>query len=354
MSKCNVYIFCQPIRSGKTTQLLKWVSDKKNVAGILTPDKNGVRQLYNVETKQSLPLQLSENEDGIKIGRFVMDKKVIEIGKNWLLEHLEKNPEWLIIDEIGPLEILQSDGWEPAFINVLNIVVSNESSTKLLLVVRDKMLQSFLEKYNLHDAQILNSSYFQAVELSPLNGLVLCGGESKRMHQPKALLQYHDKPQYKYASQQLQPFCSQVFLSLHPQRSLKLEPDHLIIFDKKTYEDSGPISGLLSAYESYPNNSWLLLGCDYPYLTLSELLLLFNNRSKDIDAVCFENTEGYSEPLIAIYEAPAMTALKIYYNSGGRSLRKFTTLIKTKKLRTPYSTTLQSCDSIKDYLNFKN
>ncbi len=46
-----------------------------------------------------------------------------------------------------------------------------------------------------------------------MNGIILAGGQSSRMGQPKSLLEYHGKPQYQYAAELLNSFCAQVFIS---------------------------------------------------------------------------------------------------------------------------------------------
>ncbi|MCB0529955.1 MAG: NTP transferase domain-containing protein, partial [Saprospiraceae bacterium] len=43
-----------------------------------------------------------------------------------------------------------------------------------------------------------------------LYGLVLAGGESRRMGTPKSLISYHGMPQYRHAATLLGAYCSKI------------------------------------------------------------------------------------------------------------------------------------------------
>ena len=46
----SIFIFSRPVHSGKTTELLHWCNQQKNIMGIAMPDINGSRKNKNTHT----------------------------------------------------------------------------------------------------------------------------------------------------------------------------------------------------------------------------------------------------------------------------------------------------------------
>ena len=69
----SIIIFSQPIHSGKSTQLLHWCDQQKNVAGIVMPDMDGKRKILNLEPKEVFAIECDNpantNEKLIKGGK---------------------------------------------------------------------------------------------------------------------------------------------------------------------------------------------------------------------------------------------------------------------------------------------
>lgn len=133
-----------------------------------------------------------------------------------------------------------------------------------------------------------------------LTGVVLCGGQSKRMGREKSLIIYFDEPQYLHVAGLLQPSCEQVVISCRTDQKELFHGSALpIVLD--SLMDAGPAAGLLAAFDAFPHSSFLVAGCDYPDLRTGHLQMLLAQRNPGKDAVCFETPEGI-EPLVAIYE----------------------------------------------------
>lgn len=143
----------------------------------------------------------------------------------------------------------------------------------------------------------------------PLYGLVLSGGQSRRMGQDKGLLEYHGEPQAKHLYNLLEGLCDQVFLSsrhqqyeLTPLAQLKQITDQFI--------EMGPIGGILSAMNEYPDAAWLVVACDLPRLDSATLKNLMTQRKAAKMATAFKSIESdLPEPLCAIYEPKARIKL---------------------------------------------
>jgi len=136
----------------------------------------------------------------------------------------------------------------------------------------------------------------------PLYGLVLTGGDSRRMNRDKALLDYHGRPQAEVIYGLLSEICNQVYISSRKDQwrgkslgKLPEIPDVFLGF--------GPLSGILSAMHAYPEAAWLVVACDLPYVNLGTIETLVKNRNPFKTATCFKNAHNHlPEPLCSVYE----------------------------------------------------
>lgn len=152
-------------------------------------------------------------------------------------------------------------------------------------------------------------------------GVVLAGGRSSRMGTDKAFLDYHGFPQAEWTVSLLSRFCSDtvaVFKNAPPSFAF-----HFITDDSR-FGDNGPLSGLLTAFQSFPDRALLVAGCDYPLLAPDDLMHLLENRSEKYHAAAFQNpTDGRPEPLLALYEPSCHALLHDRFHKGLFSLREF-------------------------------
>ncbi len=150
----QLYILTAPIQSGKTSSLVKWSESRKDVYGILTPDVDGKRIFMNAHTRQLFLMEAKEGEvETFTVGKFIFSKTNFDRAIQIIQDGMDK-PGWLVIDEIGPLE-LKGEG----FSNVLKEVLAKRKHT-ILLVVRDKddMVKKVKSYFNITDAvQIQNT-----------------------------------------------------------------------------------------------------------------------------------------------------------------------------------------------------
>ncbi|MES2690963.1 MAG: NTP transferase domain-containing protein [Bacteroidota bacterium] len=332
--KTNIYLLSQPIQTGKTSLLFKWAQLQKNVAGILTPDVNGKRKLYDMEGKTYSHLQLNEGDEGITIGRFVFDEAIFEKARQLLDECVNTTAEWIVVDEIGRLELDRKEGLEPAVGKLISEFKQHaRPGKKLLLVVRDYLLNEVIAHYQLEDAVVLPRSFFEVK--ATLTGLVLCGGKSVRMGHDKALISYHNKPQYAHVAELMKNLCAPVFISCNEQQKEVIDQCYHVITDSATFKNAGPLTGVLTAFEALKETPLLVIGCDYPYFTYNDMLALAEAREEGVDVVCYQNQDsGFEEPLLAIYEKQCAPLLLSYYKEGNTSLRHFLKTVNTKYITT--------------------
>ena len=178
-----------------------------------------------------------------------------------------------------------------------------------------------------------------------MNGLILAGGQSSRMGQPKSLLKYHDKPQYLHLKDLLSNFCEQVYIACRAEQKALFE-DCETIFDSEVYGDIGPMNGLLSAFDRDKTQAWLVLGCDYPLLEKSDLEQLIQARNPAAVATVLIAAEGQlPEPLHCIYEPKAGPLLLEWLAEGHESLRRFLNNHSVEKVVAQNPNCLKSVDT---------
>ncbi|MCD4693120.1 MAG: nucleoside-triphosphatase [Calditrichales bacterium] len=146
----QIYILSGPIKSGKTTRLTRWAASQKRVDGILAPVIEGKRYLVHIASGQKYLLESDKDIQGnniLKIGKYVFLKSVFQWAREILINCRDKKLDWLIIDEIGRLE-LKGQGLEPAVSALLSQGFPN-ADTKILLVIREQLFETVLKYYNI-------------------------------------------------------------------------------------------------------------------------------------------------------------------------------------------------------------
>lgn len=348
----QIFILSKPVNSGKTTLLKSWVDAQDNIGGILTPDVNNKRMLYDIAEKTYYTFQTHNNENSIGVGRFLFENSAFDTAQDILLHGLYKQYSWIIVDEVGPLEIREKLGLEPRLTQLIHAYKNHHVEGNLLLVIRDYLLQDAIDYYQIPQAELLDESFFitnsfkHKTTQQNLIGLVLCGGKSKRMGRDKAFITYHSKPQYAHVADLMQPFCDDVYISCNEQQKEEISQYYKCIEDNATLENVGPLTGVLSACRLLPQQSIMVVGCDYPNLTYTELRVLLDARESDIDVVCFKNTNtNFEEPLLAIYEKQCAPLLLKFYKNGGQSLSEFIKTVRSKTITVEDNDKLKSIDS---------
>lgn len=141
-----------------------------------------------------------------------------------------------------------------------------------------------------------------------LYGLILSGGKSSRMGRDKGQLDYHGLPQRKHMFELASNCCEKVFYSIREDQ-ISAFKDLPYIVDGNYFQ--GPINGILSAHEQYPNTGWLVLACDLPMLSLGTIKSLIVERDNSTNATVYATQQSkLPEPLVAIWEPNGLRQLK--------------------------------------------
>jgi nucleoside-triphosphatase THEP1 len=152
-----IRILTGPIRSYKTTTLMQWTSRRNDVGGVLTPDVDGIRHLYNVRERIFIPWQkeLAADDRDLVIGRFVFDHAAFQAAMGWLDDAIaDAGIHSVILDEVGPLE-LKGGGWD-RWLQSLQLPTGKE----MILVVRENMVPEVIARYRLGTPEVVTREFF--------------------------------------------------------------------------------------------------------------------------------------------------------------------------------------------------
>jgi molybdopterin-guanine dinucleotide biosynthesis protein A len=185
--------------------------------------------------------------------------------------------------------------------------------------------------------------------VAPLLGLVLAGGESRRMGRDKGLLRYGGEPQARRAWRMLMGACGDAYVSVRAAQAGRPGYAELpLIVDAET-EALGPAAGLLAAWARRPDAAWLALAADLPFVDEDLLARLMRGRDHGRLATAFRHPDGVPEPLCSIWEPAARGPLLEQASSGDRSLRRLLLAGAAALLEIDDPSRLESVDAASDY-----
>lgn len=155
-----IYVLTGKIRTGKTTALRKWISNRIDVDGLLCPDDhNGKRYFLKIKSKIEFEFEVEfelKNNDIIEIRNFRFLKSAFHKANTFLMSIASKNPKtYIIIDEIGKLE-LKNDGLHKSAEKLISKFQLDEKH-HVILVVRDYLLDAVLEHYAISEYSVIKT-----------------------------------------------------------------------------------------------------------------------------------------------------------------------------------------------------
>ena len=181
-----------------------------------------------------------------------------------------------------------------------------------------------------------------------LNGLVLAGGKSRRMGSDKAALRTGGETQLERAVNLLQRHVDDVFVSTAADQSDDpVRRDFRLIVDR--YDDMGPIAGILSALDTAPERSWLVLACDLPNIDDGTIDFLIRNASTESPFTAYRSVnDGLPEPLCAIYRPESRPHIDRFVADGIVCPRKMLINSPTTLLEQPNPGALHNINTPED------
>ena len=312
----QLFILSAPIRSGKTSLLRAWTDSATCFGGFLSPDSLTGRILWFPSIKQQIPFELATPVSNcLSIGKFHFDSRAFELGINQAITDLKSGKKYILLDEIGKLELEHQSGFYQGLMELLGLLPSYPDS-KLVFVVRDSLLDLAIDLLKEYHASVYDLDEFR--NQIQARWIILAGGESKRMGSPKALLNYHGQAQYLYLKELLEANNQIPLLSLAYPNQIEHGPIECL-YDLEDYEPCGPMSALLSYHNTYPLAGAYLIACDMPGIGKREIGNLLKSKSNRPLAPV---SDFGPEPLFAFYPLDLLCQLEFFHDQGEQSLRR--------------------------------
>lgn len=185
----------------------------------------------------------------------------------------------------------------------------------------------------------------------PVYGLVLAGGQSRRMGRDKALLKRGDQSQLAFAVSVVSECVDKVFVSA---RSDQKDDEERARFPQivDRYQDIGPVAGILTALEDYPEADWVVVACDLPNISAETISRLLQYRDGEQPFTAYESShDGLPEPLCAIYHSGCTNIVRAFVDEGINCPRKILIRSDTMLLQQGDPTSLDNVNTPDDLRN---
>lgn len=182
-------------------------------------------------------------------------------------------------------------------------------------------------------------------------GLVLAGGESRRMGRDKALLHRGAQTQLAYIVDLVGQYVDKVFVSARAdQRDDPERSQYNLIIDR--YTNLGPVAGILTALREYPEVDWLVVACDLPNVDSETLETLLAHRDGGQYFTAYTSSyDDLPEPLCAIYHCGSADTIQSFVDGGINCPRKILIRSETHLLEQGDARSLDNINTPDDMKN---
>jgi molybdenum cofactor guanylyltransferase len=154
--------------------------------------------------------------------------------------------------------------------------------------------------------------------MESVSAIILAGGQSRRMGQDKALIDFRGRPIIAHVIDTLRELSNDVIVvsnrsSVVDSFGARVVPD---------YEPpAGPLGGIAAGLSVMRHELAIVVACDMPFLN-SPLLRYLIEQAAEADAVVMQIEDNF-EPLHAVYRRACLTAINQHLAAGDRRVISF-------------------------------
>ncbi|MDO5564159.1 MAG: molybdenum cofactor guanylyltransferase [Eubacteriales bacterium] len=143
--------------------------------------------------------------------------------------------------------------------------------------------------------------------------LLLMGGKSKRMGEPKAYLDFFGSTFYEKITKTLS-HCGDIYLSLDKIENTPKNCKYNIVLDE--YNNIGVIGAIYSGLKKIKNEYMFVCACDIPYINEQYISTLISFITKDTNGIFVIDYLGRIEPTASIYSKKMLPIIEEMITSG--------------------------------------
>lgn len=116
--------------------------------------------MFDIEAKEYFDAECNEvaetKEDLVSIGKFSFYTAAFERANRALANAFSQDPDWVIIDEAGKLE-LKGEGFYSAVVDAVTLYSDHAKAGNLLITIRDSLYDELIRFFNIQNHIIINS-----------------------------------------------------------------------------------------------------------------------------------------------------------------------------------------------------
>lgn len=148
-----------------------------------------------------------------------------------------------------------------------------------------------------------------------VTGVILVGGQSRRLGHDKVLLQFDGTPIIEHLHNLLKPLVHEILLIGHRRPEFDTFGFRVI---KDIIPGAGPLGGIYTALMSSTTSFVFVVAGDMPFVSASLISTIVQER-RDADAVIPSGPRGL-EPLCAVYSRSCTETLRTSLEKGNRRI----------------------------------
>jgi molybdopterin-guanine dinucleotide biosynthesis protein A len=157
-----------------------------------------------------------------------------------------------------------------------------------------------------------------------VTGIILSGGQSKRMGTDKALIHINEKTLLEKAIEICNTFCTHILISSNHRNHEKY--GYKVVADE--IENCGPMGGIYSCLKHSKTEWNFVISVDAVFVA-PEFIAFLISEAGDFDTVIPIHQNG-KEPLIALYHKNILTEIKKMLDLGNFKMQNLLNLVNTK------------------------
>ena len=158
-----------------------------------------------------------------------------------------------------------------------------------------------------------------------ISGVILAGGNSRRMGRDKAWLDFNGQPLIAVIAERLRTVVDEVIIAADDTKRFTPFADCCV---PDAYRGIGTLSGIHAGLQAASHDPILIVGCDMPFLDPRVLAWLVK-ESQEVDLVVIKHELGL-EPLHAVYRKSCLPAVEATIRSGERCAFAFCDQIRVR------------------------